>query len=64
MSEDVVARLNDIMRQVSEMPEIRRRLLDLGVSAIWETSQAFAQHAQTEFQANSRIFRQTGVKPE
>ena len=62
--EDQVARINAAMRLASESPDIRRRLLDLGVSAIWETPEAFASHALTEFQANSRIFQQAGVKPE
>ena len=64
LPEDFVARTNALMRQVSENPEIRRRLLDLGVTAIWETPEAFANHAQSEFQTNSRIYLQAGVKPE
>jgi tripartite-type tricarboxylate transporter receptor subunit TctC len=61
---DVMTRINATMRQVSESPEIRGRLLDLGVAAIWETPEAFSGHASTEFQVKSRILLQAGVKPE
>ena len=64
LSEEFVMRINGVMRQASESPDIRRRLLDLGVSAVWETPEAFASHAQSEFLTNSRIFQQAGVKPE
>ncbi|MBI2316371.1 MAG: tripartite tricarboxylate transporter substrate binding protein [Betaproteobacteria bacterium] len=61
---DAVMRINSAMRQASEIPDLRRRLLDLGVSAMWETPEAFAAHALADFQRNSRILQQAGVKPE
>ncbi|MBI2317087.1 MAG: tripartite tricarboxylate transporter substrate binding protein [Betaproteobacteria bacterium] len=64
LPDEQVARINGVMRQASESPDIRRRLLDLGVTAIWETPQAFAKHALAEYQTNSRIYQQAGVKPE
>ncbi|MBI2961434.1 MAG: tripartite tricarboxylate transporter substrate binding protein [Betaproteobacteria bacterium] len=64
LPDEQVARINGVMRQASESSDIRRRLLDLGVTAIWETPQAFAKHALAEYQTNSRIYQQAGVKPE
>lgn len=64
LPQDVVTRINAVMRQASESPDIRGRLLDLGVSAIWETPEAFSSHALSEFQIKSRILLQAGVKPE
>jgi len=64
LSKDLVIRLNAAAREASESPELRRRLLDLGVTPIWETPEAFAAHALAEFQSNSRILQQAGVKPE
>ncbi len=64
LPEEVVTRISGVMKQAAETPDIRRRLLDLGVSAIWESPAAFANHALAEFQTNSRIYQQAGVKPE
>ncbi len=61
---DIVMRINATMRQASESAELRRRLLDLGVSAIWEAPEVFAAHLSEEFQRNSRILQRAGVKPE
>lgn len=64
LAKDAITRINSVMRQASEMPDLRRRLLDLGVSAMWETPEAFAGQALSEFQRNSRILQQAGVKPQ
>jgi tripartite-type tricarboxylate transporter receptor subunit TctC len=64
LPKDVVIRINAAMRQASEYPDLRRRLLDLGVSAIWETPEAFAANALADLQNNGRILQQAGVKPE
>ena len=61
---EVVARINATMRQASESSDIRPRLIDLGLSPIWETPEAFSQHALAEFQSDSRILQKAGVKPE
>ncbi len=64
LSRDLVMRFNAAAREASESPELRQRLLNLGVTPIWETPEAFAGHALAEFQRNSRILQQAGVKPE
>ena len=64
LPKDIVMRISATMRQASESSDLRRRLLDLGVSAMWETPEVFAGHLSEEFQRNNRILQQAGVKPE
>jgi tripartite-type tricarboxylate transporter receptor subunit TctC len=64
LSKELVARTNAAAREASENPEIRQRLLDLGVTPIWETPEAFASRALADLQSNGRILQQAGVKPE
>jgi len=64
LSKDLVTRFNAAAREASESPELRERLLGLGVTPIWEPPEAFASRALVEFQRNSRILQQAGVKPE
>ncbi len=64
LPKDIVTRINSAMRQASENPDLRRRLLDLGVSAMWETPEAIAANALADLQNNGRILQQAGGKPE
>lgn len=64
LPKDLVMRVNAAAREASETPDLRQRLLGLGVTPIWETSEAFSGRALAEFQNNSRILREAGVKPE
>jgi tripartite-type tricarboxylate transporter receptor subunit TctC len=64
LSKDVVVRVNAIMRQASESPDLRRRLLELGASAKWEAPEVLAFHLSEELQRYARILKQAGVEPE
>lgn len=64
LSREPVNRVNAATKEASESPEIRKRLLDLGVTPVWETPEAFAGHAQEDLQRNGRILKEAGVKPE
>jgi tripartite-type tricarboxylate transporter receptor subunit TctC len=64
LPKDLVMRVNAAAREASETADLRQRLLGLGVTPIWETPEAFAGRALAEFQSNSRILQQAGVKPE
>ena len=64
LRDDQVARLSDAMRKAANDPELKRRMLDLGVAAHWESPQAFEKHIQTEFTRNRAIYEKAGVKPE
>jgi tripartite-type tricarboxylate transporter receptor subunit TctC len=61
---DQIARLSDAMRKAANDPELKKRMLDWGVAAHWESPQAFEKHIQTEFARNRAIFEKAGVKPE
>lgn len=61
---DLVMRVNAAARDASASPDLRQRLLNLGVTPIWDTPEAFAGRALAEFQRSSRILQQAGVKPE
>lgn len=61
---DQIARLSDALRKAANDPELKKRLLDLGISAHWEPPQAFEKHIQTEFARYRGILEKAGVKPE
>jgi tripartite-type tricarboxylate transporter receptor subunit TctC len=61
---DQIARLSDAIRKAAHDPELRKRLLDLGVAAHWESPQAFEMHIQTEFTRYRAILEKAGIKPE
>jgi tripartite-type tricarboxylate transporter receptor subunit TctC len=61
---DQITRLSDALRKAANDPELKKRLLDQGVSAHWESPQAFQKHIQTEFALYRAIFEKAGVKPE
>ena len=64
LRDDQVARLSDALRKGANDPELKKRLLDLGISAHWESPQAFEKHIQTEFARYRAIYEKAGVKPE
>ncbi len=51
-------------RDLPKSPDLRQRLLDLGVTSIWETPEAFSRYASKELERNRRILEKAGVKPE
>jgi tripartite-type tricarboxylate transporter receptor subunit TctC len=61
---DQITRLSDALRKAANDPELKKRMLDLGVAAHWESPQAFEKHIQTEFTRYRAIFEKAGVKPE
>jgi tripartite-type tricarboxylate transporter receptor subunit TctC len=64
MSKEAVARLSDAMRRASQHPELKKRLLDMGMSAMWESPEDFSRHIDVEFQRNRNIFQAAGIRPE
>jgi len=61
---DQITRLSDVMRKTASDVELKKRMLELGVSAHWESPQAFEKHIQTEFTRYRAIFEKAGIKPE
>ena len=64
LAKDLLMRINAAAREASESPDLRQRLLDLGVTSIWETPEAFSRYASKELERNRRILEKAGVKPE
>jgi tripartite-type tricarboxylate transporter receptor subunit TctC len=52
------------MRKTASDAELKKRMLELGVSAHWESPQTFEKHIQTEFTRYRGIFEKAGIKPE
>ena len=61
---DVVARISAAFKQASTRPEVRQKLLDLGVSPTWESPEMFARHAAEDVQTFGSILLKAGVKSE
>jgi tripartite-type tricarboxylate transporter receptor subunit TctC len=64
LPKDVLDRLSKAMRQASDVPELKKLLLDLGASATWESPDDFSKHIKAEFLNNQAILKHAGVKPE
>lgn len=59
---EAVNRLNEEFRQIAALPEIRERLLGLGLAAQSATPQQFAEHLRTETEKVERIVRGAAIK--
>jgi tripartite-type tricarboxylate transporter receptor subunit TctC len=59
-----VTKISQQLKQVSEDPELQKRLLELGVNATWESSEDTAKHITKEFNRNKEIYQKANVKPE
>ena len=56
--------LSDAMRQVAQNAAVKKRLLELGVIASWESPKGFEEHILTEFERNRKTYESAGIKPE
>ncbi len=59
-----LAKLSADLRAVANDPALKKRLLELGVVAYWNTPAEFERHIQTEFARNKIIYERAGVVPE
>ena len=64
MSRETVARISRVLKQIAENPERKRRLLELGMEAMWETPEAFAKYVAEDLKEKARILKGAGVEPE
>lgn len=60
----IVNRLNQALQQTLENPEVRRKMLAIGVEPTWSGAQQFAQHAGAERARWSRLIAAKGLKLE
>jgi len=59
---EIVARLNDELQKIAAMPDVRERLLGLGLSATSGTPLQFSDHLRTETEKVARVVKQANIK--
>jgi len=59
-----LVRLSDALRKVSELPEVKQRLVAQGMQPTWEPPASFARAIQAEFNSTRGVLTNAGVKPE
>jgi tripartite-type tricarboxylate transporter receptor subunit TctC len=64
MSKETVERLSQAMRRASQVPDLQKKLINLGATATWESPNEFAQHIQAEFLNTQAILKKAGVQPQ
>jgi tripartite-type tricarboxylate transporter receptor subunit TctC len=64
MSRETVARISGVLKQITENPERKRRLLELGMEAMWESPEIFAEQIAEDLKEKARILKSAGVEPE
>lgn len=64
VSKETVARVSRVLKQIAENPERKRRLLELGMEAMWESPEIFAKHIAEDLKEKARILKGAGVEPE
>ena len=60
----VLERLNQEFNKALALPEIRQRLLAADNVPLGGTAEAFARRIASESQANEKIIRAAGIKPD
>jgi tripartite-type tricarboxylate transporter receptor subunit TctC len=64
MSRETVARISKVLKQIAENPERKRRLLELGMEAMWDSPEIFAKHIAEDLNGKARVLKGAGVEPE
>lgn len=59
-----LTRLSNALRKVSELPEVKQRLVPLGMKPGWESPDTFAKNIATEFNTYRNVLTKAGVRPE
>lgn len=63
MSPDLVARLNAAVNKALQDPEVRKRLLDLGLGIAGSTPEQLGTHMREQSAQMIRIAKEAGIKP-
>jgi tripartite-type tricarboxylate transporter receptor subunit TctC len=61
---DIVARLDDALRQVVEDPQVRSSLAEIGFDAQWAGSAAFGERVANDLNLWARLTREAGIEPQ
>jgi len=63
MSSDLVKRLNAVANKALQDPEVKKRLVDLGLGIAGSTPDQFGAHMREQAALNMRIAKDAGIKP-
>jgi tripartite-type tricarboxylate transporter receptor subunit TctC len=61
---DVVARLSEAIREITELPDVSERMSTLGISVHFRDSDEFRKLIATEYQKYGVIVHETGIQPD
>jgi len=64
MPRDLVARINREIGAVLEMPDVKKRLAELGFETVGDSAEDFAHFLNSESVKYGRVLKEAGVKPE
>lgn len=64
MSPDLVARIQRDVARVLATPDIRNRLVDMGVDIVANSPEEFAAYLRTEIVRYAKVIKDAGIKPE
>ena len=64
MPKEIVARISAAFKQAAANPEIRQKLLGLGIAPIWEAPEMFARQAASDLHTYGPILVKAGVTPQ
>ena len=64
MPADLAARIQRDVLRVLATPEVRNRLVDLGVDIVASTPEEFAAYLRTEIARYAKVIKDAGIKAE
>jgi tripartite-type tricarboxylate transporter receptor subunit TctC len=64
VSQDVVTRLDQVIREASALPEVQKRLSIVGLSSNYRNAAQFRELIASEHQKYGMIIREAGIQPE
>jgi tripartite-type tricarboxylate transporter receptor subunit TctC len=61
---NITNKISGQIKQVSQDPDLQKRLLELGVIVTWESPEDTAKHIGQEFKRNKEVYTKASIKPE
>jgi tripartite-type tricarboxylate transporter receptor subunit TctC len=61
---DVVARVREAIREITELPDVRARMSTLGMSVDFRNSGQFLDLIAKEYRKYGVVVREAGIQPE
>jgi tripartite-type tricarboxylate transporter receptor subunit TctC len=64
MPADLAARIQRDVARVLAAPDVRNRLIDLGVDIVGNSPEEFSAYLRTEIVRYAKVIKEAGIKPE